>query len=206
MERGVPKKEWPCYRMCNLQHFMSLHFVSLLTFASSRCTHLVLLRCTLCNKNKKSIRFVLRVGVCVRRRRAKTKIMSIKGSGGRLTVPAGLQEETVHSIPSKTTYSGPARVRSFFQPAADAQQKKLQAAQGATAYGDPQISAFRGRTLRGAEVALPEGFSGENFNSCHGHLCCTVPKVVFLAALPMHMLEERTEQATLSTPWKGIVG
>jgi len=106
-----------------------------------------------------------------------TKTMSMKGSGGRLTVPAGLQEETVHSIPSKTTYSGPARVRSFFQPAADAQQKKLQAAQGATAYGDPQISAFRGRTLRGAEVALPEGFSGENFNSCHGHFSCAVPKV-----------------------------
>jgi len=39
--------------------------------------------------------------------------MSTKGSGGRLTVPAGLQQETVHSIPSKSTYSGPARVRSF---------------------------------------------------------------------------------------------
>ena len=77
---------------------------------------------------------------------------------GSLTIPEGVQEETVHSIPSKTTYSGPARVRSYFQPAVDVEQQKLQ---GATAFGVPHVAAFRGRTLRGAEVTLPEGFSGE---------------------------------------------
>ena len=84
---------------------------------------------------------------------------------GSITIPATLQEETVHCIPSKTTYSGPARVHSYFQPSVDVEQQKLQTAgtaQGAnsTAFGNPQIAAFRGRTLRGAEVLLPEGFSG----------------------------------------------
>ena len=32
--------------------------------------------------------------------------------------------------------------------------------QGDTAYGVPLLATFRGRTLRGAEVTLPEGFSG----------------------------------------------
>ena len=82
---------------------------------------------------------------------------------GKLTVPAALPEATVHSIPSKTTYSGPARVRSYFQPSADADQQKLDdAKQDGNAYGVPQKAAFRGRTLRGAEVTLPEGFSGSS--------------------------------------------
>ena len=52
---------------------------------------------------------------------------------GSLTVPAALPDATVHSIPSKTSYSGPARVRSYFQPAVDTEQQKLQAAQVARA-------------------------------------------------------------------------
>ena len=48
---------------------------------------------------------------------------------GALTVPAELPEANVHSIPSKTSYSGPARVSSFFQPVVDTAQQKLQAAQ-----------------------------------------------------------------------------
>ena len=67
----------------------------------------------------------------------------------------------MHSIPCKTAYSGPARIRTFFQPVVDVDQQKLQAAQGNPAQlGVPHISAFRGRTLRGAEIALPENFSG----------------------------------------------
>jgi hypothetical protein len=82
-------------------------------------------------------------------------------TSGSLTIPSGLEVVPVHSIPSKTTYSGPARVRSYFQPSVDEEQQKFQASQGAaTAFGTPQIAAFRGRTLRGAEVNLPEGFSG----------------------------------------------
>ena len=80
---------------------------------------------------------------------------------GELCVPAGLTEAAVHAIPSKTSYSGPARVRSYFQPAADSAQPPLpQAATGAAVLGKPQVAAFRGRTLRGAEVTLPAGFSG----------------------------------------------
>jgi len=81
---------------------------------------------------------------------------------GSITIPATLQEETVHCIPSKTTYSGPARVHSYFQPSVDVEQQKLQTAGTATstALANPQIAAFRGRTLRGAEVLLPDGFSG----------------------------------------------
>ena len=48
---------------------------------------------------------------------------------GVFTVPGALPEATVHSIPSKTSYSSPARVRSYFQPAVDTEQQKLQAAQ-----------------------------------------------------------------------------
>lgn len=51
----------------------------------------------------------------------------------------------VHSIPCKTTYSGPARVSSFFAPEAE---------------GDHLKASFRGRSLRGKTVPLPEGFSG----------------------------------------------
>ena len=80
---------------------------------------------------------------------------------GELCIPAGLTEAAVHAIPSKTSYSGPARVRSYFQPAADSAQPPLpQAATGAAVLGKPQVAAFRGRTLRGAEVTLPAGFSG----------------------------------------------
>lgn len=80
---------------------------------------------------------------------------------GHFTVPTGLPEAAVHSIPCKTAYSGPARIRTFFQPVVDVDQQKLQAAQGnGPALGVPHISAFRGRTLRGAEVVLPENFSG----------------------------------------------
>ena len=82
-------------------------------------------------------------------------------SSSCLTIPAGLPEAPVHSIPCKTTFSGPAKVRTYFQPAVDVEQQRVLAAHSnATALGVPQISAFRGRTLRGAEVALPEGFSG----------------------------------------------
>ena len=67
----------------------------------------------------------------------------------------------MHSIPCKTAYSGPARVRTFFQPVVDVEQQRLQAEHSsATAFGVPRISAFRGRTLRGAEITLPESFSG----------------------------------------------
>jgi hypothetical protein len=64
---------------------------------------------------------------------------------GSLTVPSALPEATVHSIPSKTSYSGPARVRSYFQPAVDTEQQKLQAA---------QVQRARARLARAALSAL----------------------------------------------------
>ena len=92
---------------------------------------------------------------------AKTLPLPLMSSGGLFTVPADMQEAPVHSIPCKTAYSGPARVRTFFQPVVDVEQQRLQAEHSsATAFGVPHISAFRGRTLRGAEIALPESFSG----------------------------------------------
>jgi hypothetical protein len=70
---------------------------------------------------------------------------------GSLTVPGALPEATVHSIPSKTSYSGPARVRSYFQPAVDTEQQKLQAAQVARA---PHSRAACGAPRRGLLVML----------------------------------------------------
>jgi hypothetical protein len=64
---------------------------------------------------------------------------------GSLRVPGSEELVEVHSIPCKTTYSGPALVSSYFSPEAE---------------GETLKASFRGRALRGSRVPLPEGFSG----------------------------------------------
>jgi hypothetical protein len=66
---------------------------------------------------------------------------------GRIVVPANVARDApVHSIPCKTTYSGPARVSTYFLPV-DCDDGTREA-------------SFRGRALRGKEVSMPAGFSG----------------------------------------------
>ena len=64
---------------------------------------------------------------------------------GSLRVPGSEELVEVHSIPCKTTYSGPALVSSYFTPEAE---------------GETLKASFRGRALRGSRVPLPAGFSG----------------------------------------------
>ena len=68
---------------------------------------------------------------------------------GQVVIPANIAHDTsVHSIPCKTTYSGPARVSSYFLPA--------------ECDDGTSEASFRGRALRGKQITLPAGFNGDS--------------------------------------------
>ncbi|KAJ1474158.1 ribonuclease H2, subunit C [Baffinella frigidus] len=75
-------------------------------------------------------------------------------TAGSLLVREGIGEVKVHNIPTKTTFCGPAEVQSYFQPTQDPSCKASPDGK------EVLLSSFRGRTLRGAEIPLPEGYSG----------------------------------------------
>ncbi|EKX44366.1 hypothetical protein GUITHDRAFT_72342 [Guillardia theta CCMP2712] len=67
-------------------------------------------------------------------------------------------EVEVHAIPCKTSYTGAAKVSSFFKYDVNEPVKE-------GANKEELIASFRGRTLRGACMELPSGYSGEGASS-----------------------------------------
>jgi hypothetical protein len=70
---------------------------------------------------------------------------------GKITIPAKIDcDASVHSIPCKTTYSGNARVSTYFLPV-ECDDGTMEA-------------SFRGRALRGRQIVLPSGYTGDKPN------------------------------------------